>query len=67
MFKVYGSADYDIDDLQDIYKSPSGVTNLQQYAQEYGRLNNPWFMAKKWLRSHDKTDIYGYLKFNYAF
>lgn len=67
MFKAYGSADYDVDDLQDIYKSPSGVQNLQQYAQEYGRLNNPWFIAKKWLRSHDKTDIYGYLKFNYAF
>ncbi|MEI7583408.1 SusC/RagA family TonB-linked outer membrane protein [Runella sp.] len=66
MFKVYGSADYDIDDLKDIYKSPSGVNNLQQYAPEYGRLNSAWFMAKKWLRSHDKTDIYGYLKLNYA-
>jgi TonB-linked SusC/RagA family outer membrane protein len=66
MFKVYGSADYDVRDLEDIYKGPTGVPNLVQYAQEYGRLNNPWFVAQKWLRGHDKTDIYAYLKLNYA-
>jgi len=65
MFKVYGSADYDVRDLKDIYKGPMGVPNLVQYAQEYGRLNNPWFMAEKWLRGHDKTDIYAYLRLNY--
>jgi len=65
MFKVYGSADYDVRDLEDIYKGPQGIPNLVQYAQEYGRLNNPWFMAKKWLRGHDKTDIYAYLKASY--
>jgi len=65
MFKVYGSADYNIDDLKDIYKGPQGVPNLVQYAQEYGRENSAWFIAKKWLRSHDKTDVYGYLKLNY--
>jgi len=67
MFKVYGSADYDVRDLEDIYKGPQGVNDLVQYAQEYGRLNNPWFVAKKWLRGHDKTDIYAYLKLNYQF
>lgn len=65
MFKVYGSADYDVRDLEDIYKGPQGVPDLVQYAQEYGRLNNPWFVAKKWLRGHDKTDIYAYLRLNY--
>jgi len=65
MFKVYGSADYDVRDLKDIYKGPQGVQDLVQYAQEYGRLNNPYFMAEKWLRGHDKTDVYGYLKLNY--
>lgn len=65
MFKVYGSADYDVRDLKDYYKGPMGVPNLVQYAQEYGRLNNPWFMADKWLRGHDKTDIYAYLKLSY--
>lgn len=65
MFKVYGSSDYNIDDLKDIYKAPQGVPGLMQYAQEYGRENSAWFMAKQWLRSHDKTDIYGYVKASY--
>ncbi len=67
MFKVYGSADYNIDDLKDIYKGPQGVNNLIPYAQEYGRENSAWFIAKKWLRSHDKTDINGYAKVTYKF
>lgn len=67
MFKVYGSADYDVNDLKDIYKGPQGVQDLVQYAQEYGRLNSPWFIAKKWLRSRDKTDVYGSLKVTYKF
>ncbi|MFY0252535.1 SusC/RagA family TonB-linked outer membrane protein [Chitinophaga sp. 30R24] len=67
MFQVYGSADYDINDLKDIYKGPQGVPNLMPYAQEYGRENSAWFMAKKWLRSHDKTDINGYVKATYKF
>lgn len=65
MFKVYGSADYNINDLKDIYKGPQGVKDLIPYAQEYGRENSAWFMAKKWLRSHDKTDIFGYVKASY--
>jgi TonB-linked SusC/RagA family outer membrane protein len=67
MFKVYGSADYDIDDLKDIYKGPQGVPDLIPYAQEYGRENSAWFIAKKWLRSHDKLDVNGYLKATYKF
>ncbi|MEI6087528.1 MAG: SusC/RagA family TonB-linked outer membrane protein [Bacteroidota bacterium] len=67
MFKVYGSSDYDINDLKDVYKGPQGVPGLMQYAQEYGRENSAWFMAKQWLRSHDKTDIYGYIKASYKF
>jgi len=65
MFKVYGSSDYDINDLKNIYKGPQGVNNLVQYAPEYGRENSAWFMAQKWLRSHNKIDFYGYLKLNY--
>ena len=67
MFKVYGSADYNIDDLKDIYKGPQGVKDLIPYAQEYGRENSAWFIAKKWLRSHDKTDINGYVRATYKF
>lgn len=65
MFQVYGSADYNIDDLKDIYKGPMGVQDLMPYAQEYGRENSAWFIAKKWLRGHDKTDINGYVKASY--
>jgi TonB-linked SusC/RagA family outer membrane protein len=65
MFRVYGSSDYDIRDLEDIYKGPQGVKDLIPYAQEYGRENSAWFMAKKWLRSHDKTDVNGYIKASY--
>ena len=67
MFKVYGSSDYNIDDLRDIYRGPQGVNNLVQYAPEYGRENSAWFIAKKWLRGKNKTDIYGYLKASYKF
>ncbi|MEI9955504.1 MAG: hypothetical protein WDM90_04155 [Ferruginibacter sp.] len=67
MFKVYGSADYDIDDLKNIYKGPQGVQDLIPYAQEYGRENSAWFIAKKWLRSHDKLDVNGYIKASYKF
>ena len=65
MFKVYGSSDYDINALKDIYKGPQGVPNLTQYAPEYGRENSAWFMAKEWLRTHNKTDIYAYLRLRY--
>lgn len=67
MFKVYGSADYDINDLKDYYKGPQGVPGLTQYAPEYGRLNNAWFMANEWLKGRTKTDIYGSLKAIYQF
>ncbi|KQM76259.1 hypothetical protein ASE74_19595 [Pedobacter sp. Leaf216] len=67
MFKVYGSSDYDIDDLKDYYKGPQGVPGLTQYAPEYGRLNNAWFMANEWLKGRQKTDIYGSLKATYKF
>ena len=65
MFRVYGSSDYDIRDLKNVYKGPQGVKDLVQYAPEYGRENSAWFIADKWLRTHDKTDIYGYLKLDY--
>ena len=67
MFKVYGSADYDVNSLKNIYQGPTGVPGLAQYAQEYGRLNNPWFIADEWLKGRTKATIYGSLKLNYKF
>jgi hypothetical protein len=65
MFNVYGNAAYDVRDLQNYYKPPMGVPGLTQYAENYGRSNNPYFMAHEWLRGHYKTDAYGYIKLGY--
>ena len=65
MFNVYGNAAYDVRDLKNYYQAPMGVPGLRQYSENYGRSNNPYFMANQWLRGHYKTDVYGYIKLNY--
>jgi TonB-linked SusC/RagA family outer membrane protein len=67
MFKVYGSADYDVRTMKNIYQGPQGVPGLQQYAAEYGRENNPYFIADEWLKGRTKSTIYGSLKLTYKF
>jgi TonB-linked SusC/RagA family outer membrane protein len=64
-FQVYGSSSWDIADMRDYYKGPQGKPGVQQYYAEYGRENNPYFMAYEWLREHRKTDIYGYTRLSY--
>ena len=66
MFNVYGPADYDVHDLKNYYKGPQGVPGLVQYNENYGRSNNPYFMAYQWLRGKYKTDVYGYGKLTYT-
>jgi TonB-linked SusC/RagA family outer membrane protein len=66
-FFVYGSSDYPINELKNIYQGPQGVPNLVQYAQEYGRENNPWFQAEKWLRGRNNQAINGSVAFTYKF
>jgi TonB-linked SusC/RagA family outer membrane protein len=66
-FFVYGSSDYPINELKNIYQGPSGVPNLVQYAQEYGRENNPWFQAEKWLQGRTDQVINGSLALTYKF
>ncbi|MFT4154753.1 SusC/RagA family TonB-linked outer membrane protein [Parafilimonas sp.] len=66
-FGVYGNAAYDVRDLKNYWTAPTGVTNLMQYSENYGRDNNPYFQAYNWLRGHYKTDVYGYIKLNYQF
>lgn len=61
LFKVYGSASYDIADMKDYWK----VDNLQQKFVEYGRINNPYFTSYEWLHGHYKTDVFGNLKLSY--
>jgi TonB-linked SusC/RagA family outer membrane protein len=67
MFNVYGNAAFDVRDLQNYYKTPMGAPGLRQYTENYGRSNNPYFMAYQWLRGHYKTDVYGYIKADYSF
>lgn len=66
MFNVYGNAAYDVRDLKNYYQAPMGVPGLRQYSENYGRSNNPYFMAYQWLRGHFKTDVIGYLKADYT-
>ena len=65
IFQVYGSSSWSVKDMRDYYKGPQGVPGVQQYYAEYGRGNNPYFVANEWLYEHRKTDIYGYARLSY--
>lgn len=65
IFQVYGSSSWSVKDMRDYYKGPQGVPGVQQYYAEYGRGNNPYFVANEWLYEHRKTDLYGYARLNY--
>ena len=60
---VWGGADWDIDELKNYWQP--GKEGIQQIYAEYQRYNNPWFMAKEWLRGHYKTDIIGQTSLRY--
>ena len=66
-FFVYGSSDYPINELKNIYGGVQGVPNLVQFAQEYGRENNPWFQSEKWLRGRSNQVVNGSLRLTYKF
>jgi TonB-linked SusC/RagA family outer membrane protein len=63
MFGVYGSAHWNLKDMEN-YWMP-GLEGVQQQFAEYGRANNPYFLAYEWTREHNKTDIHGFLKVDY--
>jgi TonB-linked SusC/RagA family outer membrane protein len=65
IFQVYGSSSWALADMRDYYKGPQGVPGVQQYYAEYGRGNNPYFVANEWLYGHRKTDLYGYGRLQY--
>lgn len=60
---VWGGSDWSVDDMKNYWQK--GKEGLQEIYADYTRYNNPWFMAKEWLRGHHKTDIYGYMKLQY--
>ena len=65
IFQVYGSSSWSVKDVRDYYKGPQGIPGVKQYYAEYGRGNNPYFVAYEWLYEHRKTDLYGYAKLSY--
>lgn len=74
MIQEYGTAYYDItaNGFKNYWRSPNlpgvpptGVPGVQEYWVDYGRTNNPYFMAYQWLHGHTKTDIYGYGKITF--
>lgn len=62
---IWGGADWDVDEMKQIWQE--GKEGVQQIYAEYQRYNNPWLMAKYWLRGHYKNDIYGYTNLSYTF
>ena len=65
IFQVYGSSSWALNDMVEYYKGPQGVPGVQQYYAEYGRGNNPYFVANEWLYGHKKTDLYGLSRLSY--
>ena len=62
---IWGGADWDIDQMKNYWQP--GKEGVQQIYAEYQRYNNPWFLAKEWLRGHYKNDLYGYTTLSYKF
>jgi TonB-linked SusC/RagA family outer membrane protein len=56
---IWGGADWDVDDMKNYWQK--GKEGVQQIYADYTRYNNPWFVAKEWLRSHQKNDVYGHM------
>jgi TonB-linked SusC/RagA family outer membrane protein len=61
---IWGGADWDVDQLKNYWQP--GKEGTQQIYAEYQRYNNPWFVAKEWLRGHYKTDIVGQTSLKYS-
>lgn len=60
---AWGGADWNIDDMKQIWQP--GKEGTQQIYAEYQRYNNPWFLAKYWLRGHYNNNVYGYASLRY--
>lgn len=60
---LWAGADWSVDDMKDYWQE--GREGTQQIYADYTRYNNPWFMAKEWLRGHNKSDLYGYMSLRF--
>jgi len=62
---VWTGDEWNVDSPDIRNKWVPGKTNQQIVFPEHVHYNNPWMMVEDWTRSHDKTDVYGYLSLNY--
>jgi TonB-linked SusC/RagA family outer membrane protein len=62
---AWGGADWNIDDMKQIWQPGRELTQDKQIYAEYQRYNNPWFLAKYWLRGHYNNNLYGYTSLRY--
>ncbi len=62
---AWGGADWNIDDMKQIWQPGHELTQDKQIYAEYQRYNNPWFLAKYWLRGHYNNNVYGYTSLRY--
>lgn len=62
---IWTGADWDVESplIRGIWQP--GKVGTQSVFAEYQRYHNPWFTVYEWLRSHHKSDVYGYVSANY--
>jgi TonB-dependent SusC/RagA subfamily outer membrane receptor len=62
---VWTGGEWNVDspDIKGIW-APGKVNQVAVFP-EHVHYNNPWLMVEDWTRSHDKTDVNGYLSLNY--
>ncbi len=60
---IWGGAHFDITEMRDYWEP--GKEGLTQKFPEHWRYNNPYMLAYEWKRPYTKSDILGFLKFNY--
>nr|WP_197486676.1 SusC/RagA family TonB-linked outer membrane protein [Mucilaginibacter sp. L294] len=62
---VWTGGEWDIDAPDIRGKWLPGKENQASVFPEHVHYNNPWIMVEDWTRSHDKTDVNGYLSLNF--
>ncbi len=64
---IWTGADWNVEDPKIKAIWQPGKEGIQSMFVEYKRYQNPYFMSYKWLRSHYKNDLYGWVAFTYRF
>lgn len=62
---VWTGDEWNVDSPDIRGKWAPGLVNQKIVFPEHVHYNNPWMMVEDWERSHDKTDVNGYMSLNY--